>query len=154
PIASILASLVHFMTSLVLLFVLMALVGTPFGPHLLVLLPAAAILQMVCLVGLALATCSLNVFYRDVDYTMSAALRVLFYLTPIFYPLAYVPAQWLGLYLMNPMASIVEIYRQALVYGTLPSARVLAMAGATSLAALAVGVVIFWRLEPHFDDYL
>jgi len=153
PIASILASLVHFVTSLLLLFVLMAVVGTSFWPHLL-LLPALAILQVVCLVGLALATCSLNVFYRDVEYAVNATLRVLFYLTPTFYPLAYVPARWLDLYLLNPMAGIVEIYRQTLVQGTLPSPRVLTMGVATSLAALAVGVVIFWRLEPHFDDYL
>jgi lipopolysaccharide transport system permease protein len=101
-----------------------------------------------------LLVASLNVLYRDVEHILSPALQALFYFTPIFYPISYVPKQWMRLYLMNPMAGIIELYRNVLVAGWPASKIVAAMALVTSMVTLVAGVVIFRRLDPHFDDYI
>jgi ABC-type polysaccharide/polyol phosphate export permease len=153
PLAAIGASAVHFLISLVVLFGLMAIQGTPITRYIL-LLPFVVLLQLCCLTGLGLAVAGLNVVYRDVEHILTIALRVGFYLTPSFYPVAYVPPAWRDLYLLNPTASIIEIYRRTLAEGTAAPGGVWATATATSLLLLLAGWWIFKRLEPHFDDHV
>ncbi|HYA35923.1 MAG TPA: ABC transporter permease [Candidatus Binataceae bacterium] len=153
PLAAVAASLVHFLVSLALLFLAIAISGVELSWRM-AALPLAIILQTAFLSGAALLTSSLNVFYRDVEHLLGPVVQALFYLTPTFYPISYVPHRWLLLYLMNPMAGIVQTYRTILFGGTAQSAIALAMALVTSVAMLAAGVATFRKLEPWFDDYL
>jgi ABC-type polysaccharide/polyol phosphate export permease len=147
------ASLVHFLVSLLMLFGLMWFMQVRISPFV-AFLPIVILIQLVFLTGACLLTASLNVLYRDIEHILSPALQALFYFTPTFYPLSYVPKQWLGWYLVNPMAGIIELYRNVLVAGWPASAMVLEMAVITSLITLVAGVVVFRRLELHFDDYM
>ncbi len=153
PLSAVLASLVHFLMSLVVLFALMAALRAPVTRTVL-WLPAVILVQLVFLVGASLLLSSVAVVYRDVEYALEPALRALFYLTPSFYPLSYVPQRWLRWYLLNPMAGLVETYREILLHGTLPATIVLVMPVITSAAMLALGFVVFQRTEAHFDDHV
>jgi lipopolysaccharide transport system permease protein len=153
PLSALMAALVHFLISLVLLFVLMWFMRVRVSPFVM-FLPIVIAIQMVFLVGACLLVASINVLYRDVEHILSPALQALFYFTPTFYPLSYVPKQWLRWYLVNPMAGIIELYRNVLVAGWPASALVLEMAVGTSLITLVVGIFVFSRLELHFDDYM
>jgi lipopolysaccharide transport system permease protein len=153
PLSAIGASLVHFGLSLLILFGVMLVLGTPFTGYLL-LLPLAILLQLACLTGLGLLTAGLNVVYRDVEHVLAIALRLGFYLTPSFYPVAYVPSGWRDLYLLNPTAAIIEIYRRTLAEGGPVPVRVWASTAVTSLALLLLGGWLFRRLEPRFDDHV
>jgi lipopolysaccharide transport system permease protein len=153
PLAAIIASLIHFLVSLSVLFALMIATRVPFSPYI-AALPAVILLQMIFLLGIGMLTASLNVLYRDVEYLLDPILRAMFYLTPSIYPLSWVPKRFLVLYLLNPMAGIIETYRQTLVNGSFPPLKVLGITLLTSLATLALGIAIFNRLEPHFDDYI
>lgn len=153
PLSAILASLIHFLVSLVVLFGCMLALHVPFTRYLL-LLPVVILIQLVFLVGAGLLGAALSVLYRDVEHAIEPGLRIMFYLTPSFYPLSFVPERWLGVYLLNPMAGIVAMYRQLILEGALPSAFVLGMALATSLVVVMLGTVAFRRAEPYFDDYI
>jgi len=153
PLSAILASLVHFLISLGLLFMLMLALGVPLTATVL-LIPPVIVLQAVLLVGVSLLVSSLNVFYRDIEYILAPALSGLFYLTPIFYPLSYVPPAWRGWYALNPMVGIIEAYRRMLIDGSFPAPRLLATSAMTSLAILVVGTAVFHWAEPYFDDYV
>lgn len=153
PLAEIAASAVHFVVSLALFLGLALVLGRPPGASL-ALLPVVIVVNVVCVVGFALLLSGLEVIYRDVEFIVSIGLRVLFYLTPLFYPLSFVPEAWRPLYLLNPMVGIVETYRAALVpvatFDPLP----LAVAAASSAAWLFIGILVFRRLQPHFDDHV
>lgn len=153
PLSALIAGLVHFLISLLMLFALMAFMRVRISPFVM-FLPVVIFLQLSFLTGACLLIASLNVLYRDVEHILSPALQALFYFTPTFYPLSYVPKQWLRWYLLNPMAGIIELYRNTLVAGWPASRMVLQMAVITSLITLAAGVFVFRRLEPHFDDYI
>src|SRR5579872_2239828 len=153
PLSALMAGLVHFLISLVLLFAMMWFMRVRVSPFVL-FLPIIIGIQLMFLVGACLLVASLNVLYRDVEYILTPALQALFYFTPTFYPISYVPKPWLRWYLLNPMAGIIELYRNVLVAGWPASAMVLEMAVATSLVTLIVGIVVFRRLELHFDDYM
>ncbi|HMH54045.1 MAG TPA: ABC transporter permease [Candidatus Acidoferrum sp.] len=153
PLAAIAASLAHFVVSLVVLLIVMVALGVPLSPQM-AFLPGAVLLATACVTGLGLATASVNVLFRDVEHILTAVLRALFYLTPTFYPLSYVPERWQPLFLLNPAAGLVEIHRALLLDGALPEARVV---GATVVATgivLAAGLVLFRYLEADFDDHV
>ena len=152
--AAVLASLVHFATALVLMLGLLVVLGQAPGLGSMVLLLPIMAVQTVCVVGLGLATASLNVLYRDVDHLVAAAVRVGFWATPIFYPSSYVPPSWKSLTALNPMTNLVESYRTVLLERSSPSLVALAEAAVVSAVLLAIGVAVFASLDGHFDDYV
>ena len=71
--------------------------------------------------GIATTLAILNVYARDIAHITTVALQLLFFLTPIIYPIAFVPEEWHGIPLRaivqaNPLAVFIESLR-ALVYG-------------------------------------
>jgi len=109
-------------------------------------------LQMALTVGLGLFLASVNVFFRDTAQLIGMLLTGWFYLTPIVYPVGLLPEhlrQWIAL---NPLTTLVHLYREALLGGDL-----LPVPGTTSLAitamcTLAAGLWLFRRLKPAFAD--
>ena len=153
PLSAILASLIHFIISFIVLFALMAAESMRFTPYILCL-PIVIVFQMFFVVGLGLMMAGLNVVYRDVEFVLDPLLRAMFYFTPIIYPLAWVPRRFLKLYLLNPMAGIVEIYRQTLTGGKFPPISLVGITVVGSVMTLIVGLILFVRYEPYFDDYI
>jgi ABC-2 type transport system permease protein len=153
PLATVTASLVHFLAAMAVLVVVLPVLGGSLTPWLLAL-PLAILLQTAGLAGLALLTSSLNVYYRDVEHVLALVLRVGFYLTPTFYPLSMVPESWRQAALVNPLAGMVEVYRALLVDGAAPPGDVLTAAVVWPMLSLVLGAWAFRRYEPDFDDYM
>jgi ABC-type polysaccharide/polyol phosphate export permease len=83
-----------------------------------------------------------------------------FYATPIFYTLDLVRQvgethPWLArLYYLNPMAELIEAYRQILFECRFPDVMLLAWPCVAALACLVAGVVVFRRNSALFSDHL
>jgi ABC-type polysaccharide/polyol phosphate export permease len=153
PLSVVAAHLVGFAAMLVLLLVLNAAVLPRARATELLALPLA--LLVVGLVsGLALAVASLNVLFRDVEFIVAALLVPWFFLTPILYPLTKVPGASgehphviALLHWANPLSPAVEAVRAPLFEGTLPfwgDALYLVVA---CVAALALGALVFARVD-------
>ena len=153
PLSALLAGLVHFGISLVMLFAFMYFERVRISP-MVIFLPAVMMMQIMFLTGACLLVASLNVLYRDVEQILGPIIQSLFYFTPTFYPLSYVPKQWMRIYLLNPMAGITELYRDAVVAGWPAQWMVVKMSVLMSVIFLVGGFLVFRRLEPHFDDYI
>jgi lipopolysaccharide transport system permease protein len=103
---------------------------------------------------LALLLASLGVYVRDIGQMMAALTSLLMFLTPIFYPMAAVPASLQGLFELNPVAWAADSLRGLLLEG-----RALELApwsvhlAVSAVAALAAGW-IFRRLQGGFADVL
>jgi lipopolysaccharide transport system permease protein len=116
------------------------------------LLLLAVPLQIALTLGLGLLLSGFHVFFRDTAQVLGLVLTGWFYLTPIVYPLELVPApfdQWLR---FNPLAPLVELYRQAFLGGevaVVPGTGLLALAAAVLLCA---GFLLFGRLKTAFVD--
>ena len=98
---------------------------------------------------------SMAVLRRDVQYATQVVMPLLLFVTPVAYSVAAVPPGLRTIYLLNPMATIVEGCRWSLVgqthLGTI-SMWAVAYTIATTFVVLIAGLVVFARLEWRFAD--
>src|SRR6266498_3928078 len=102
--------------------------------------------------GLALALASLNVLFRDVEFLVAAFLLPLFFLTPVLYPLSdpqIARRDWVVdvIHWGNPLSPVVEALRDPLFYGRLPRLWDVVYVVIASVAALALGALVFRSVD-------
>ncbi len=102
--------------------------------------------------GLAFLTSSLQVFLKDVEHVLAPVLMILFYATPVLYPLSRVPDPYSKLMALNPAAHVLEAIRAALMRGEWAVAEVVGMLF-VGLGLAALCKLLFNRLSPHFEDF-
>lgn len=153
PVATILSGLVNFTLALIPLLGLMLVTGQPLKPALLFLPVAMAIAALFAL-GVGLLLSPLAVFFTDVVELVSVVLMLIMYLTPVFYPIGIVPEKFRWLIGLNPVAIVLETFRDPIFRGALPSPLHLSLAVAIALVALGVGVVAFRRSSDQMPFYL
>lgn len=161
PISSVLAQLVNFLLAFVVLFVLLLIFQTNFSPRLW-MLPFVIVLQTSFIIGVALLLSAVNVYYRDTMMIMDVVILAWFFLTPVFYPLDILPRsyEWFGLewnvhrlmYILNPMASLINTYRDLLYLGAYTEWDFLLRTAVTSVGMMLVGYWLFIRLSGSFGE--
>jgi ABC-type polysaccharide/polyol phosphate export permease len=111
-------------------------------------LPAVIALELPLLAGLALALSALHAHFRDVRDILANLLTLLFFLTPVLYPLEALPAGWMRRIIWaNPFTPFTLAYRQVLFTGELPGVALWLHMAALAAAAWAVGSLVFGRLR-------
>lgn len=131
-----------------ILLVVMVLVGNV-GWSIL-LFPLLVVMLVLFCVGVGLALSVFNVFYRDVAYLTTIAMNLLFYATPIIYPITKIPEEKWGIPLrqimeLNPIAQFVEWSRCAFWSLTWPSLGSFVLVIVGSVATFFIGLAIFNR---------
>lgn len=154
PLSAVLSNAVNFVLALIALFAMIALYHIQLSASLLVL-PLILVIQIVFASGIALFLAALTVFYRDVEIITETVLTAWFFLTPIIYRMEDLfPAYSRIMYIFNPMASIVEAYRNVLYSGGMPGVDFLARTLFSSLVVLVIGYAFFRRSAKRFGEAL
>lgn len=151
PISAVLAQSIHFVIQMALLLVLAVAVGLPVTRLWLWIFPIMAF-ELASVSGFALLCSALDVHLRDTRYVVDSLVTILFWLTPIFYPVSMIPDSYRLIYQLNPIASAVIGLRNVVLDGTRPTA--LASGLATAIVALVIGAGVFARLKGQFSDYI
>lgn len=151
PIAAMLARLMDFGVSVGLLLILILFYQVSLVPASLLFLPLILVIQLTLILGLGLASAAGNVFFRDVQSLLALTLQVWFYASPIIYPVTMVPEYLRPYYYLNPMAGVIEAYRDVLLNGQVPGTYLIP-AAAVSLVIFLIGYWFFKRVEFQFAD--
>lgn len=156
PLSAVLYSVVNFGIGFVTFLVVLSVLEGPGTLGLgLVFAPLVFLVQLVLITGLSLLCSALNVLYRDVAYMVEVALTFGFYATPIIYDVPRDLPPWLfRLYMLNPMAHLVEAYRQTLLANRFPDVSHLLWPLLAGAVFLVVGAWVFRRLAPTFADHV
>jgi lipopolysaccharide transport system permease protein len=153
PLATVGPALINATITLGIMSVLLVIYHIGFTLHLL-LLPVWLLLSLLLALGLGLIVASLGVTYRDVNYVTPTLVSSLLYLTPVAYAASAVPHNIRPLYLLNPMASIVEGCRWSLLgQGDLSLLRI-GYTVAFVVVTFMTSLVVFARLEWSFADVI
>jgi len=151
PTAAALVTLFDFAMASVVLAGLMLFYGTALRPTVL-LVPVLLLIQLLLSLGVGYVTSALGAFRRDVVYGIPFIMQFWLYVSPVMYPLSSVPERYRSLYLLNPMAGLIEAYRKLIVFGQWPDLVPLAYAAGGAILVLLLGYRLFKALEMQFAD--
>ena len=115
--------------------------------------PLFLLLQGAMIYGISLAIASLNVFFRDLERLLALAMTVLFYLTPVIYEQAMVPALFLPLITFNPFTPFVVGWRSLFLDGVVDRTAAEHAALVATIAVIA-GQFVYHRLQWKFAEAL
>ena len=146
PLVVILTDLVKFSVVLALLLIFLWLAG--FGVKWTYLaLPALLLTQFLLTLGLTLLVAAIVPFAPDLRFLVEHALQIAFYLSGIFFAGSTIPAPYQAYFYLNPMAHLIEAYRDILLHQTWPNGLALAL-----IAALGLGLsILAYRWVTHND---
>lgn len=157
PMVSVLSNLVHLLFAVPILAIALVvgrLLGYPVaGPASLLFFPVV-LLNLPLVAGLALGASALTVHFKDVRDLLSNLLTLLFFLTPILYPLAsltHLPLVW-WLVRLNPLTPFTLAYQDVLFLGRAPEPMLWVQMALVSLVFWALGAGLFERLRETLGE--
>ena len=111
------------------------------------------ILQMALLgLGFGVLISSLTTKYRDLTFVVTFGVQVWMFVTPVVYPISIVPEKYQILVALNPMTSVVELFR----YMTLGVSSIqpihIVISIFITLVVFVFGVMSFNKTEKNFMD--
>ncbi|HVN90661.1 MAG TPA: ABC transporter permease [Candidatus Binataceae bacterium] len=152
PGAAVAAALVDFILASLILLLMMAWYGVSFTPALL-MFPLLTLLITLIALGTGMWMSALNVKYRDIRYALPFVLQLWMFVTPIIYPLSFVPAGWRWLLRLNPLSGAIAGFRAAIFGHPFPWSDVAISLG-IALAVLVYSAYAFRRMEMQFADII
>jgi lipopolysaccharide transport system permease protein len=153
PLSVLGGALFHAVVSLVMLLIVYMALGGP--PRLSWLLIPVVLLPIIFIsLGLLWALSSLGVFLRDLGYTVALVTQVLFFVTPIFYPVEAIPPAFQAVVRYNPLASGVDALRDVIFAGTVGDPTSLVICGGVGAVMMLVGYAWFMRTRRAFGDVI
>ena len=118
------------------------------------LFPVIFILFLLFISGFCLFAASLGVYFRDTQFICGIILQVLFFITPIFYPVSAVPEKYRWVLDGNPFSLFVDVGRSTILNGVIPEGPVLWQIALMSIAVWQVGWTWFSVTKKGFADVL
>ncbi len=97
---------------------------------------------------------ALNVRFRDFGHAVPFIIQIGFYLTPVIYPLSFIPDKYRYLLYFNPMAGFIDAFRACFLPGKEFDFSGISSASAVSLIFLIIGLVVFKKSEQTFADVI
>lgn len=119
---------------------------------LLLLLPLGSL--VILSLGIAFFVSSLYVFFRDIPYLYELVTFLMWLTVPLFYPAAIVPEQLRAFLWVNPLYPVIESLRQISLAGSLPDLRLIGIAFAEAIVALAIGWFVFAMNRRKLMDFI
>ncbi len=137
----------------VTLIVINLVVGVPLTAYML-FVPLIVVVQCILIIGLMLHISYLGVFVRDTAELVTIVMRLLFYLTPVLYGIAMLPERVQSLLMLNPLASIINAYRDTIIYQQPPDFVSLYYPLVVGVLLMYTGYLSFKSKESILADYV
>ena len=105
-------------------------------------------------IAISFIVSALNVYLRDLEHILGILMMSLFYVTPIIYPLEMVPNKFVFWMKLNPMLHMIVAFQDILYYKRDPDIQTLLVIMISSMIIIAIGYVIFQKLQRNFVEEL
>ena len=154
PLAAVVTSFVDFCINTLLIIAFSYILGYPPHWQFVIVFPLCVLITCATASGLGLFLSSMNVKYRDVRYLIPHFIQILFFFTPVIYPLSIVSSVNRIILALNPLSTVIELLRTAFTGGNFPFIHLLFVSGISTLFVCILGVWHFTRTERFFADIL
>ena len=117
-------------------------------------LPLLVLATIALGVGVGLTLGILNVFLRDIAQLVPIILQILFWFTPIVYPVSIIPEKYQHYLYLNPVYPLVKAYQDILVFESSPDTLQILLVFCASSALLVLALFLFFRANEEMADVL
>lgn len=149
PTSRICSSFVNLLTSFIALTIVIIATQSPiYWTILLVVFPITYVFLFSLGMGLLLS--ALVVSFRDMMHLYGVLITAWLYVTPIFYPIEIIPEKFRFIINLNPLASIIEMFRDVVMLGVIPGFMLQLRCIIPCIIALAVGLRVFYKQQDSF----
>ncbi len=152
-IATVFGQFITFIFSIPILVVIVYYYGKTPSLNWLIGIPLLSLIQFIVTVGISLLISMLNAFFRDMEYIIGVSINMLFWLTPILYPLNAVPEKYQIYLAINPLTYLISAWRDLFLLNTINFYNI----GLSFLVAtvfLLIGWWVFNTLDRRLDEVL
>ncbi len=115
--------------------------------------PLLIVSQLTLTLGISLIVAIGNTYFRDIEYLVGVLMNLVFWMTPITYPLDAVPEPFRVLVKLNPMASLMNAWR-GLFFDNKIYWQDIGLSYIMAVVMLLAGMMIFKKLEKRLDEVL
>jgi len=127
--------------------------GANVHPNMYILLtPYLIILMAIIALGAGMIISSLTTKYKDLIFLITFGIQLLMYATPVIYPLSTLPAKYAFIIKANPLSAVIETLRFAFTGSGTFSWMHLGYSSVFAFVLLAIGAIIFNKVEKTFMD--
>ena len=152
PISVNTSGLINFFISCTIIAVFLICSGIGFSWYIL-FLPVIAGIQYLFQQGIIFITSAIEIYVRDFEYIVNFILNLLFYATPILYASNVFENSPFGFIIkLNPMATIINSYRDIFYYQSMPRIKSLIVVFLISFILFYLGLKLFKKLEKGFAE--
>lgn len=144
---------INFLLTLIPLYAIILITGTPLNIYHL-LLPYAFVCLFLFTVGLGFILATISVFLRDMFYIYGVVITLWTYLTPIMYDFAIIPEKFQAFFKLNPLYWIIKFARDIILFGAVPEANVWIYCAIFGIGTLLVGLFVFKKNQDKFIYYV
>lgn len=153
PISIVTSGLINYLISCIIIGIFLLFSGIGFSVYILYL-PLIVLIQYMLQLGIIFITSSIDVYIRDAEYIINFIVQMVFYATPVLYSIDMFPEKFRWILRLNPLATIIESYRNIFYYKTNPDFKMLGITFIVSFIILVVGYAIFEKLKKGFAEEL
>jgi lipopolysaccharide transport system permease protein len=119
-----------------------------------VFVPLVYLPLMILTLGLSWFFAASGVYFRDLSQVSGFISTVLLFLSPVFYPLSSIPADYRWAFYLNPLTFVIESSRELLIFGQFPSVLHWCLYCLVSLVIAWLGFAWFQKTRSGFSDVL
>lgn len=153
PISIVTSETVNFLISTVII-IAFAIFGGKGINGLIIFYPFILLAQYLLLIFIALVVSSISVYVRDLQHLIGVALQLLFYAAPIVYAPEAIPQDFQWILNINPMAYIINAYRDIFYNQTMPDISNILILILIFAMLCVFGYIIFNKLQKGFAEQL
>jgi ABC-type polysaccharide/polyol phosphate export permease len=153
PVSIVVSAIVHFVFSLVPLFLIIIISGTKLNVDL-IYIPFVVSLIFLFSIGISLGVATFAVFFYDVVYIYDVLIMAWMYLSAIFYPVSIIPEKLQFLMSFNPLYHYINLFRACLYDTSIPKTEHFVIGLVFALASFLTGLYVYSRNRDRIMFYL
>lgn len=146
PISLVLANFINMVLSMIALFIILIFIGAKVTLTLFYL-PISLLLLFFFVCGLSMILSVAAVYFRDVRHLIGVITGALFYLTPILYPLDYIPDKYAKFIEWNPFYYFIQLFRFPIYQGDIPYVSTLFICLGLTIGTFSIGYYVLVKKE-------
>jgi lipopolysaccharide transport system permease protein len=152
-IAAILGQFVNLIFAIPIIVGFSCFYGNGPGINWLIVVPILIFIQFIVTTGICLMISMVNAYFRDMEYIIGVVINLLFWMTPIIYPLNIIPEAYRRCLLLNPLTYLITAWRDIFMSNSTDWGNI-GISFGSSLIFFFFGIIVFQKLGKRLDEVI